>query len=312
MRWRFAASSPATCRCIPPVVPITRRTPVLLLLALAGCGPQYRVKLRATEVLQPTVAFQVPLPRELEVQFHSGLLVLEPGPELRCTLTVDVTARSLDELARLRYQIRPAIDEAADGSKTTIAVALPEGAPLESFQTTYQLQVPAQIRVRVRTRHGNVNVRGYRGSLEVEGGSGRQDIRLDGGSAQLQSVDGRVELRGSYRFAEIHTDSGRIDLELPAPGLALDLLLGSESGEIRVDMQTSQNLDVRFHGEVEQVRSDPAVRIEWNEVQLVDGVQYHIGRFGDLNAPMDGRIQLQTNAGVFLQLAPNAKMPSIR
>lgn len=289
---------------VPPsrlrILSAARLLPVLLL----PCCYQYRVKAVATELLQPLLQFRDLQPRELEVQFHRGLLLLESGDELHCDLKIDLTARSLPELAQLRNQVQPSIVE-SDG-KTSVSVELPRGAGLEALQTVYTLQVPSQTRVVVTTREGAVTVRGFRGNVDVHGGSGDLDVQLDGGSARLDTVAGSMQLRGVYRFADLRTDQGRIDLSLPPVGLALDLAVQSRSGEVFVDMQSGQNIDVQYRGEIEQVHSDPEVRVLWQEVRDQDGVELHVGSFGDPAAPLDGRMLLATDAAVTLRLSPTA------
>lgn len=277
---------------------------LLLLLLLLPCCQQYRVKAVATELLEPRVEFASPEPPVLDVQFYSGLMVLEPGETLQCDLKIDITADSLPELARLRNQIQPALVETDD--KTSLSVALPSGASLQALQTVYTLRVPSRTRVVVTTQQGAVTVRGFRGNVEVRGGSGALDVQLDGGSARLTSTRGNVQLRGVYRIADVRTDDGRVDLTLPPPGLALDLAVQSRRGEIFLDVQQGQNIEVAYRGELDQVRSDAEVRVLWHEVREQDGLELHIGSFGDPAAPLDGRMLLATGAAVNVRLAATA------
>lgn len=186
-------------------------------------------------------------------------------------------------------------------------MALPSGTALEALQTVYALTVPAQTRVVAITREGAVTVRGFRGNVEVRGGSGEVDVELDGGSARLQTGSGRVQLRGLYRTAIVRTGSGRIDLVTPPPGLALDVELHSRSGELFVDLQGGQNLDVFYRGEIERVRSDPEVRVLWHEVREQGDAELHVGTFGDPAAPVDGRLAIDSDATVNVRLAPMAR-----
>lgn len=285
---------------MPPIPKLS----VLLLLPLAACAAGHRVRAVASEMFELTLPLSQPRPDELRVQYYDGLLILRPGESLSGRLRANLVAEDLAGLSALRSEIRPTIAE-ADG-RTDLSVALPEGVPIDSMQTVFDLAVPASTRVLAETRCGGAAVRGFRGNLEVRGGIGDLEVDMNGGSARLKTGRGAVRLRGIYRAAQIESESGRIEVAFPPGGISPIIGIRSTSGPVFLDLWRGQNIEVRFRGDVERVRADADVRVSWREIVERDGKDEHLGTFGDPNEPQDVKLELETGASVTLRLCPDS------
>ena len=287
-----------------------KRQDLLLLLLLpallaARCSRDYRLPPRPTQKLTPTVELAEDL-RLIELQFHKGLLTLEPGPRLTCHLQIDLLADDDEKLDQLAARVAPRIDQLSEDSRR-LSVELPTGAPMDAVRTTWRLVIPPGVDVVARTRHGSVVSRGAPGDLTVQGGTGVVDVCMAGGHADLSTSSGSLLLRGDYPSAKVRSQQGRVDAQLPPitrDGL-VDVQIDSELGTIYLDLHREQQFFLFFSGEEHQVRCDPDVRVAWE--QLVPGQDREMlqGRLGDLRAqPPRGQIRLATQQTVHVRLRP--------
>jgi hypothetical protein len=179
---------------------------------------------------------------------------------------------------------------------------MPSGAPLHAISTFYRLQAPANLKVSAVTSCGSVVVRGFQGDVEVRGGSGNLDVQLDGGRADLRTTTGGIRLRGAYQIASLESRQGRIDVQMPVSAqLALDLEVRAGTGDVFLDLQSGERLELRYRGELLAVRSDAEVRVEWDRVGVDE---YHIGRIGEMDGLPAGRVVLASDGRVNVRQAP--------
>ena len=61
-------------------------------LVLPACASGHGMATAHTEVREQQVVFDDASPRVLELQIHSGCVLLQPGPELQCRLRLEVAA----------------------------------------------------------------------------------------------------------------------------------------------------------------------------------------------------------------------------
>jgi len=279
----------------------------VVLLASAACTTPYHVPARPSQSADYPVAIPAGVDR-LEVQFHDGLLTLETGPRLECSVTVDVLADDPAALQAMAEKARPEFRTSGDGHTAALQVALPSGADLNDVRTTWRVRAPAGATVAVRTRKGGVVARGATSDLEVDGGSGFVDARMAGGSALLATTSGSVALRGDYVAADLRSVLGRIDVCAPKPsGARLDLRVNCDRGGVYLDLLPGQRFDFQFHGETRQVECDPEVRVQWQQIGEESGVEYTYGRLGDLVAASQGKVVVDANSSVRVRLQPGTE-----
>lgn len=277
---------------------------LLFLLPAATCGTQYRMP----PCSQRTVALAPELPaglRRLEIQFHDGLLALQPGDAPKCTLEAHLQADDEATLKEYEQQTTAALDYDAKSGIASLRVNWPAGADLEALRTTWRVMAPKGLEVVVTTRRGGVVARGTECALVVKGGSGVIEAELAGGSADLETTSGSLILRGDYDRANVKSGLGRIDLGLPLTRSTPSRLeASSEKGDVYVDIRKDQAWDLWFYGEPRWVRCDPEVRAEWHDPETVDGVTWARGRVGALGQPASGALWLGANAPVSMRLLP--------
>ena len=243
------------------------RTKAILALCLAAIGchvtPLVKVERPAITTVELPVTFHNGSPRELEVQLHSGLVVVEPGPELWCELQVDLTGPHGDDLATLVEQTTVVLEEDLESGKTTLRVSQPQGAPLSAVHARYRLRVPSQVRLRVHTRAGEVHLRGFNGDVEVQSDSGLIEARMGGGSADLTTKTGRIRLIGSYSEAALRSESGAVEASIPSNGAQVSLELISIRGPVLVGVPDTSVLALEYRGQPGLIRSEIPVQWLW-------------------------------------------------
>lgn len=307
-----AAASRRNSRRFRTVVPI--RFPLILsmlaLLPAATCGSAFHLPARA----QRTVAVDVPLPEDtsqLELQFHDGLLTLQPGDAPTCRLQIHLVADDEAALAALASGVAPQLTR--DGTTTRLQLAMPVGAPLDSVRSSWHVAAPRQVRVTATTRRGAVVARNVAFDLEVRGGSGVVEAQMAGGAARLSSSSGSLILRGDYPFADVHSELGRIDLCLPAlDRSSVDVRASSRKGDIYVDLRKGQRIDLLYFGDERLVHCDPEVRVQWLRNTLVDGNDYLEGCVGDLSGQCNGQLRLHADSQVHMRLRPDGAVAGTR
>lgn len=280
-----------------------------MLLATPCCRTGYQVAARATRSVALPIELTRAQPPAVEVQFHAGLLLLEPGDRLEAGLTAELTAADAAGLDPLVPRLRPSVVETQDG--TTLQLPLPDGGELDSLATVWRLRVPADTRIRIRTRAGAVVARQCRSHLEVQGGSGTLEAEMAGATALLSSTSGSIVLRGDYPFAELRSPHGRIDAEMPAlASAAFELHVVGGRGDVWLDLQDGQRFELDFRGDLTLVRPDPAVRLEF--LQTIDSIDRPHNRcaLGDLAGLPTGRLRVEAGAPVHVRRVPGASPAS--
>ena len=232
---------------------------IIVLLCLIASGCQMAPVLEVARGHMFTVELPVRFsdsPDLLEVFLHQGLVVVEPGPELRCELQVDLTAPHPEHVAALAQQLRLLLDEDQVNGRTTLGVAQPDGVPLGAVHARYRLQVPPDVRLRIETRDGNVHLRGFRGNAEVRSENGFIEARMDGGSVQLTTVTGRIRLHGTYTDAVLSSESGSVEARIPGDQAPVSLELVSVRGAVLVDLPNARALDLEYQGDPRLIDAD--------------------------------------------------------
>ncbi|MEC7583706.1 MAG: hypothetical protein VYE77_05265 [Planctomycetota bacterium] len=283
---------------------------LLLLLLIPGllgarCGPGHRLEPKPTRQISETLSLPQNA-RRIEIQFHEGLLTLEPGAEIRCRVQVGLQANDEESLTLLAASIATRV-ESLPGNVTRLTVPLPTGQPMDAVHTTWRMAVPTGTDIVVKTRKGSVECRGLNGNLTVEGGSGRINARRASGHADLSTTSGELRLRGNYSSARATSLRGRVAVELPPhqDNDRLELQVANDSGNTYLDLQEKQRFELFFKGEEQQLQLDPTVRVNWTQGR--PNRELLEGEIGDLQAPVSsGEIRLSTEQSVQVRTRPQA------
>jgi DUF4097 and DUF4098 domain-containing protein YvlB len=99
-----------------------------------------------------------------------------------------------------------------------------------SADDNLEVRVPRGVDVEIRTRHGDIEVRGLAGGVQIESGGG--DIRVGGDPSRLriEGVSSDVWVDGSPRSLSVNTVSGDIE----APAVTGVVKLSTASGDLEV------------------------------------------------------------------------------
>lgn len=286
------------------------RARLCCLLPLVACAHGYDVPTRHMHTWSPPLPLAGPAPARLVVQFHAGVLIVEPGDRLTGSLQIDAVATESEALARLFVQVAPWVERSVDGAELALGVVLPAGTDPDDVETSYRLQVPAAVALQVQTRKGAVVARGYGGDLVVRGGSGTVEAKLDLGNADITTDTGSVQLRGRYVEAKVKTRRGRIDLQLPPvtnPEFSVDI--DNETGDSYLEVHQRQRIDVNYRGDLAQVRSDARTRVDWRAARDLNRGGFVVGSFGDLQGHRFGELTLVSGGAVYVRLAPDGAGP---
>jgi hypothetical protein len=134
----------------------------------------------------------------------------------------------------------------------------------------YEIEVPRDLAVRIRTDRGAIDVRGTSGPIEVDGDNGSVDLIDVSGSVVASTDNGSIEgvgLRaadvtadsdnGGVRLTFVApptavtatTDNGSVDVVVPADGTAYRLDVESDNGDtteaIPIDSSSPRSITVR-------------------------------------------------------------------
>lgn len=178
---------------------------------------------------------------ELRLRMEAGRIELRAGNEPQVRLEGELAPGT-----RLRWQ------ERVGG----LALLIETPARLRPSPAVLRLVVPSSARLRLDVGDaevladgvgaGGLHLRGGRGDLQVQGGPGLRDLRIEStsgairielpqaGRVRAESVAGRIELRlGSAEGAEVRLESftGPLALHLP-PGLPARLRLRQAQGPL--------------------------------------------------------------------------------
>ncbi|HEX2091196.1 MAG TPA: DUF4097 family beta strand repeat-containing protein [Longimicrobiaceae bacterium] len=181
----------------------TRRSLILgcalLLAAATGAAAQERLSGRA------------PVPRDgtIVIRTQNGSVQVEGWSRAEVSVQGD---RSRDGQISIRTR----------GGRTVVGT---EGSE------NLQVRVPAGSRVEVRTRTGNIQVRGVTGAVSLESSSGSFQISGSPRMVSVEGISGSIELNGSTEILRVKTLSG--DIRIPRARGFVEL--STVSGNIRVE-----------------------------------------------------------------------------
>lgn len=277
--------------------------PLVVLLLGAQCGSPYLVAPRLSATVRHEIAVPEPV-RRLEVSFHDGLLLVEPGVAFGVELAVELLAATEPELLGLAAQVQPETETTDDAMRVRLTPRT--AGVMDSTRANWRIAVPRDHHLQVRTRKGSIVARGADCHLEVTGGLGVLDVRMGGGTARLVTTSGSIMLRGEYSYAELASKIGRIDARLPpAPEPPLDVRISGTSSDVYLDFASDHVFDLFHRGGEHTIEVAPELRVDWQVLVELDGAEYLQGRIGPPDrTPTLGRIQLDFPGRLHIRLLP--------
>jgi DUF4097 and DUF4098 domain-containing protein YvlB len=171
--------------------------------------------------------FQVSGPVELEVQTHSGDIIVRSGGTGSVTVVgkIFVGDRWLSgnrhaEVSDIEQH--PPLRQ--DGNRIHV-----DYVNARNISVNYEITVPADTTLRTHSGSGDQIIEGTRGNAELESGSGNITLTHLAGEIRLQTGSGDVRAREISGPVRAGTGSGNIDLEETSAG---DIDLHTGSGDI--------------------------------------------------------------------------------
>jgi hypothetical protein len=119
-------------------------------------------------------------------------------------------------------------------------------------QISYEVTVPADVRLRTSSRSGQQTITGVRGRVDASSRSGPITIERVSGALRVGSRSGDVTIQGDPAASwYVQTRSGDVELRAPA-GAAFDLQVGTRSGSIATPprLEATSIVGRRFSGKV--------------------------------------------------------------
>ena len=226
-----------------------------LTLALASCN------LGEPRMGSFSRSLQVSGPVTLEVESGAGDITVHAGSDTMVGINARIRARDsfsgLSAEAKIqRLRDKPPIEQ--DGHKIRIG-RIDDPALTRNVFLSYDLTVPAQTRLTLKTGAGSQFIQGTQLALEAWSGAGRITVENVGGNADVHTGAGSIEVRspqgtltaetgaGSVRATgdpkhewRIQVGAGSINLEVPSKA-SFDL--EAESGFGRVTVNPNLKLD---------------------------------------------------------------------
>jgi hypothetical protein len=109
----------------------------------------------------------------------------------------------------------------------------------QNVSINYELDVPADTRLKAKSGSGNVTAGGLNGSLDLSTGSGNVKASGVGGELHAESGSGNIDIDSLRAGAQVHTGSGNIQ----ALGIGGAVKAKTGSGNVRVEQSASGDVD---------------------------------------------------------------------
>jgi len=168
----------------------------------------------ATRTFEKTLTLGTNQTFNLESKFGEVRIHGENGREARITATIRAQAGSQSEANKNVEEIKIEVSQDAEGIK--VKTVYPEEHLLlrihkGSYSVDYDIAVPVDAKLWVRSGFGNLEVRGVQGWADIENGHGQLTSR-DSGSTKLVNSFGSVEATGATGNLWIVNNNGSVQV----------------------------------------------------------------------------------------------------
>src|SRR5437667_365772 len=173
---------------------------------------------------QQTVTLRAGQSVRVEHKFGGVRLHGEAGREVKISATIRAQASSHQEAESFAQKIKIEVQQTGEGVR--IKTIYPEeekkwfhSSKNSSWSVSYDIGMPSDPPITVRTSFGNVDVVGIHGAADVENGYGTLSVRDNNGNVEVSNIGGAADITNSFgnvAFTDIHgrvnctTNNGRV------------------------------------------------------------------------------------------------------
>ena len=222
---------------------------VLLLLILPSALSAYKLNREWSK------SFAVDEPVEFELRNVNGAIEVTvwDRSEISVTAEIQIKAPSKSKANELYEKLKFKVD--AGGDRVSIEADLPRirqvGFGLgdhASIRIRYEVKVPRQTSLKLKTTNGGIEARGARGAFDLETVNGGIDLLSAEGEGRIRTVNGGITCHLDEFFSggdlELKTMNGSVELRLPeAAGGDLDAK--TINGRVSLDFPLEGEVRVR-------------------------------------------------------------------
>ena len=144
------------------------------------------------------------------------------------------------------------------GNHLDLVVRVPrEHFSFGSHSVRVTLIVPAESTMNLRTRDGNVSVRGIKGQQRISTGDGNLDLDGLDGSLIADTGDGNISVHGRFDLLDVHTGDGNIDAEASSGSkMTAGWTAKTGDGNITLHLPSNFSADLDAHTGDGRVQAD--------------------------------------------------------
>jgi hypothetical protein len=222
---------------------------MLLLLIMPSALPAYKLKQEWIK------SFAIDEPAEFELRNVNGAIEVTvwERSEISVTAEIQIKAPSKTKADELYEKLRFEVD--VRGDRVSIEADLPRIRQVgfgmgdhTSIRIRYDVKVPRQTSLKLKTTNGGIEARGARGAFDLETVNGGIDLLSAEGKGRLKTVNGGITCHLDEFFSggdlELVTTNGGVELRLPEEaGGALDAK--TTNGSVRIDFALEGEVRVK-------------------------------------------------------------------
>ena len=188
---------------------------VTLLASCLFCMETNAAQETATKTFERTLTLGTNQTLSLESKFGEIRIHGENGREVRITATIRSQAGSQVEAEKNAEEIK--IDVSQDSTGIKVKTVYPEDHVVlrihrgSSYSVDYDIAMPADAKLWVRSGFGNTEIRGVQGWADIENGHGQLTSR-DSGSTKLVNSFGSVEASGAAGNVWVVNNNGSVQV----------------------------------------------------------------------------------------------------
>lgn len=225
-----------------------------VLAALAVGIGSYLGGARGTGLTVPTVApfggtgragselsrnFEVGSAPVLVIDNFAGVINVRAGASGEIRVVGTKKGRTLGDTNQIQ------VDMQQSGDQVTITARVPGGLRLGNVSVTWEVQVPANTRLDLRSGAGDLQVAGLQSNMKLHTGAGTIQVSDVNGQIDANTGAGAINIRGASGPVQLHTGAGEIIYQgSPTGDSSVDTGTGAivltlpAAANIRVDLST--------------------------------------------------------------------------